>query len=114
MHSIGLKMSEFDHCLDFKHRNKGCVFLLSYVDFMLLIGPNMNMINSIKIALSKEFDMKDLGIVRRILGMEIERDRSNSLLFLHYSSYVLKVLKRFGMHDCKPVLLPLANYFIFV
>jgi len=44
----------------------------------------------IKTLLSSEFDMKDLGIVRRILGMEIERDRSNSLLFLHQLSYVLK------------------------
>ena len=44
--------------------------------------------------------------------MEIEKERSNSLLFLHQSSYVLKVLKRFGMHDSKPISLPLGNHFI--
>lgn len=92
-------------------KTKDCVFLLLYVDDMLLIGLNVKMINGIKTALSSEFDMKDLGIVRRILSMKIEKDKSNSLLFLYQTSYVLKVLKRFGMH-CKSVLLPLANHFI--
>ena len=103
MHSIGFKRNESDHCLYFYHHNKDYVFLLLYVDDMLLIGPNMKIINGIKTILSREFDMKDLGIARRILGIEIERDRSNSLLFLHQSSYVLKILKRFGMHDYKPI-----------
>jgi len=56
--------------------------------------------------------MKDLGNARKILGIEIERDRSNLCLFLHQSSYVLKILKNFGIHDYKPVTLPLANHFI--
>ena len=80
---------------------------------MLLIGPNVKMINDIKTVLRREFDMKDLGIARIILGMKIERDKSNSLFFLRQSSYVLKVLKRFGIHDCKPISLPLASHFIF-
>ncbi|KAL2474843.1 Retrovirus-related Pol polyprotein from transposon TNT 1-94 [Abeliophyllum distichum] len=59
-----------------------------------------------------EFDMKDLGKAKRILSMEIERDRSNSLLRLHQTSYVLKVLKIFDMNESKPVTLCLANYFV--
>jgi len=112
VHSIGFKRSEFDHCLYFQQHDNNCVFLLLYVDDMLLIGPNLKMINGIKITLDKEFDMKDLGNARKILGMEIERNRSNSCLFLHQSSYIMKILKKFGMHDCKPVSLPLASHFI--
>ena len=112
MHSIGFKRSEFDHCLYFQQHDNNCVFLLLYVDDMLLIGPNLKMINGIKITLDKEFDIKDLGNARKILGMEIERNRSNSCLFLHQSSYILKILKKFGMHDCKLVSLPLASHFI--
>jgi len=112
VHSIGFKRSEFDHCLYFQQHDNNCVFLLLYVDDMLLIGPNLEMINGIKITLDKEFDMKDLGNARKILGMEIERNRSNSCLFLHQSSYIMKILKKFGMHDCKPVSLPLASHFI--
>lgn len=100
--SIGFKRSDFDHCLYFQHKNKDeCVFLLLYVDDMLLIGPDVKRINNIKSVLGGEFDMKDLGIAKRILGMEIIRDRSNSMLFLHQTSYVLKILKRFSMHESK-------------
>ena len=66
VHSIGFKRSDFDHCLYFQHHNKDCVFLLLYVDDMLLIGSNVKMIDGIKLAFSSEFDMKDLGIAKKV------------------------------------------------
>ena len=103
----------FDHCLYFQYKNKDdYVFLLLYVDDMLLIGPNLKKINSIKSTLGGEFDIKDLGMAKRILGMEIVRDRLNSMLFLHQTSYMLKILKRFSMHESKSVSLPLGAHFI--
>ena len=111
--SIGFKRSDFDHCLYFQHKNKDdYVFLLLYVDGMLLIGPDVKKINNIKSALGGEFDMKGLGKAKRILGMEIVRNRSNSMLFLHQTSYALKILKRFSMHESKLVSLPLGAHFI--
>ena len=53
--------------------------------------------------LSSEFDMKDLGVAKKILGMEITRDRKYGLLFLSQHNYINKVLQRFNMHDSKPV-----------
>lgn len=44
--------------------------------------------------------------------MEINRDRSNFGLYVHQTPYVLKVLKKFGMFDCKPVSMHLENQFI--
>lgn len=79
---------------------------------MLLIGPNLKLLNDIKTTLNNEFDMKDLRNAKRILGMEIQRDRSNSFLFLHQTPYMMKILKKFGMNGCKPVTLPLANHFV--
>jgi hypothetical protein len=55
--------------------------------------------------------MKDLGAARKILGMEIKRDRKSGLLFLSQHSYIQKVLHRFNMHDCKPVSTPIAPHF---
>lgn len=88
------------------------MYLLLYVDDMLLVSSSPKWISDIKTSLNGEFDMKDLGNAKRILGMEIERDMSNSILFLHQSSYVSKALKKFGMYDCKPVTLPLTNHFV--
>ena len=46
-------------------------FLLLYVDDMLIAARSMKEINKLKTLLRKEFDMKDLGEARKILGMEI-------------------------------------------
>jgi hypothetical protein len=68
-------------------------------------------ITTLKTQLSSEFDMKDLGAARKILGMEIGRDRKSGLLFLSQHSYIQKVMRRFSMHDFNPVSTPIAPHF---
>ena len=57
--------------------------------------------------------MKDLGEASFVLGIQIHRDRSRGILGLSQKSYNEKVLKRFGMQDCKPgdTLVTKANKF---
>ena len=55
--------------------------------------------------------MKDLGAAKKILGMEITRDKKSGLLFLSQYNYINKVLHRFNMHDAKPVSTPIAPHF---
>ena len=55
--------------------------------------------------------MKDLGAAKKILGMEILRDRKSGLLYLSQKSYVEKILRRFNMDNAKPVSAPLASHF---
>ena len=52
------------------------------------------------------FDMKDLGLVKKILGMEIYRDRARGKLFLTQKSYIEKILSCFGMDKSKPISTP--------
>ena len=51
------------------------VILLLYVDDMLIVGQDANMIHRLKGELLKSFDMKDLGPAKLILDMKIIRDR---------------------------------------
>jgi len=51
------------------------IYLLLYVDDMFIVSTNRSSIDKLKIQLSLEFEMKDLGEEKRILGMEIEKDR---------------------------------------
>ena len=55
--------------------------------------------------------MKDLGVEKQILGMEIHRDRKNGKLWLSQQKYVEKILMRFGMNDVRPIQIPLASHF---
>ena len=63
--------------------------------------------------LNTNFDMKDLGPARKILGMTIERDRSKSSLKIQQHDYLIKAIQRFDMHNCKLVEVPLTGHFIF-
>lgn len=111
--SVGFVRSEFDHCLYFKRDDENAIvaFLLLYVDDMLLIGHNMYVINDIKRSLSAEFEMKDLGHAKKILGMEITRKRHDRILILKQSAYIEKLVTRFAMHNSKSVSVPLASHF---
>jgi len=51
--------------------------------------------------MSRNFEMKDLDDASFVIGTQIHQDRSQGILGLSQRSYVEKVLKRFGMHDCK-------------
>jgi len=58
---------------------------------MLIAARNKTHVQKLKTQLKKEFDMKNLGEAKKILGMEITRDRGSSRLWLSQEKYVLKV-----------------------
>ncbi|XP_042944608.1 pentatricopeptide repeat-containing protein At4g14050, mitochondrial-like [Carya illinoinensis] len=109
---IGYKRCEYDCCVYMKSLDDdSSIFLLLYVDDMLIVVKSMSDVNKLKTLLSKKIDMKDLGAAKKILGMEIHRDRTSRKLWLSQHNYVEKVLDRFSMGTAKPVSTPLANHF---
>ena len=112
MLKIGYRKCDYDCCVYVRSLDDDSfIFLLLYVDDMLIVANHWDDVNDLKAKLSREFDMKDLGAANKILGMEIIRDRGGSELWLSQKSYVEDVLKRFDMSGCKPVSTPLANHF---
>ncbi|KAG8482658.1 hypothetical protein CXB51_023976 [Gossypium anomalum] len=112
MTSHDFKRSSFDSCVYFKKNNDGSfVYLLLYVDDMLIATKDKGEIRKVKAQLSEEFEMKDLGPAKKIHGMEILRDRKTSKLYLSQKGYIEKLLCRFNMRSAKPVSTPLAAHF---
>ncbi|KAG8500695.1 hypothetical protein CXB51_002843 [Gossypium anomalum] len=112
MASHDFKRSSLDSCVYFKKNSNGSfVYLLLYVDDMLIAAKDKGEIRKVKAQLSEEFEMKDLGPAKKILGMEILRDRKASKLYLSQKRYIEKVLCRFNMQSAKPVSTPLAAHF---
>ena len=111
MTKSGFCKAEKDPCCYFKKYTDSYVFLLLYVDDMLIAGSSMREINNLKTRLYATFEMKDLGPAKKILGMKISRDRSVGTLNLFQELYIEKVLSRFRINDAKPRTTPLANHF---
>jgi hypothetical protein len=107
----GFKRSLYDSCVYIKFVDGSPIYLLLYVDDMLIAVKSKIDIANLKAQLSSVFEMKDLGAAKKILGMEITRDRKSALLFLSQHGYIQKVLRRFNMHDSKPVSTPIAPHF---
>ena len=75
MISHDFKRGSFDSCVYFKQCNdESFLYLLFYVDDMLIAAKSKEEIRIVKAQLNNEFEMKDLGAAKKILGMEILRD----------------------------------------
>jgi hypothetical protein len=102
----------YDCCVYVRNLDDGSIiFLLLYVDDMLIVAKSIVEVNKLKVLLSREFDMKDLGTAKKILGMEIRRDKNAKRLWLSHPGYMKKVLERFNMENAKMVSTPLVNHF---
>jgi hypothetical protein len=80
MLGLGFTRSKEDHCVHFKLICDHLIYLVLYVDDMLLIGNNKEIIQDVKNQLPSKFDMKALDASNFILGMEIKRDRKKRKL----------------------------------
>ncbi|KAL5833308.1 hypothetical protein ACOSQ3_016982 [Xanthoceras sorbifolium] len=83
--------------------DKKVVFLVLYVDDILLIGNDVGMLSQVKGWLANQFQMKALGEVSYVLGIQLIRYHKNKLLAFSQASYINKVLVQFLMEYSKKV-----------
>jgi Reverse transcriptase (RNA-dependent DNA polymerase) len=98
-----------DECIYYKFSGSKFVFLVLYVDDILLASNDKNMMRKTKKILFKYFDMKDLGEASYVLGLKIHKDRNKSILGLSQQAYIDKILKRYGMKNYKSGNTPVAK-----
>ncbi|CAM9435336.1 unnamed protein product, partial [Sphacelaria rigidula] len=86
--------------------NDVVIILTLYMDDLLLVGADIQVIQSIKQKLVKWFKMTDMGDVSLVLGMQVTRDRQEKTITISQEKYTRSILEKFGMVDCKPVSTP--------
>ncbi|XP_026398815.1 uncharacterized protein LOC113294645 [Papaver somniferum] len=85
----------------------GTIYLLVYVDDIIVTGSNTTGITSILTRLQHEFAIKDLGSLSYFLG--IKETRTSSGLFLSQQRYAHDLLIRAKMDGVKPIQTPLST-----
>jgi len=80
--------------------------LAVYVDDLLIMGQREEDIDEVKDLLKNRYQMKDLGVARRFLGMDIDYAEDGSIK-LHLKRYLSALLERHGMSECNPVSTPM-------
>jgi len=94
-----------DSSMFIKHTNDSTTIVLVYVDDIIITGNDNAEINNIKRKLKENFDIKDLGKLKYILGIEIAH--SDKGLFLSQRKYTLDLLKKTGKLGIKPANTPM-------
>ncbi|KAK1603447.1 hypothetical protein QYE76_037309, partial [Lolium multiflorum] len=105
--NFGFIQCHGEACIYKKVSGSSVAFLILYVDDILLIGNDIELLSSVKGYLNNSFSMKDLGEASYILGIKIYRDRSRRLIGLSQSTYLDKILKKFRMDESKKGFLPM-------
>ena len=98
--SLGFSASKTDTSLFFKYSNQIPIFLLIYVDDILLISPDSAEIKRLIDSLSSTFSMHDLGPANFFLGIELIPTPNG--YFLSQSKYILSLLQKAHMDKVKP------------
>ena len=106
---FGFSKNQDEACVYKKVSGSVVVFLVLYVDDILLIGNDVSVLQSVKFWLYKNFSMKHLGEATYILGIKIYRDRSKRFLGLSQSTYIEKMLKKFNMDHSKRGFIPMTH-----
>ena len=104
--SFGFTKSKEDSNLYYKVEDGNLVILLLYVDDLFVTGMG-GLITDTKRKIVAEFKMKDLDMMHYFLGMEVWQNTDG--IFLKQGNYVVEILKRFGMMDCKAITKPMAS-----
>jgi hypothetical protein len=99
---FGFKENVEDNCVYAKFKNGRYIFLILYVDDILLASSDVGLLLETKKFLSAHFEMKDLGEANFVLGIEIHRDKTKGVLGLSQKAYIEKFLEKYGMHRCSP------------
>eukprot|EP00253_Pinus_taeda_P014750 PITA_14750 len=70
-------------------------------------GFSERLIEGCKRDLASEFEMKDIGLMQYFLGLEVWQEEGN--FFLGQGKYIVDILSRFHMEDCKPMSTPMIT-----
>lgn len=83
MISNGFTRSNFDYYVYHKKlQDSSFIYRLLYVDNILITVHDMKDINILKSQLNNKFEMEYLDVAKKILSMEISRDRAVGKLYM--------------------------------
>jgi hypothetical protein len=105
--TLGFTASVADASLFILSHKSVTVYLLLYVDDIIITGNSSSAVSDIISQLSTAFELKDLGPLRYFLGLQIDYKKGG--FFVHQRKYLTNLLHKFTMTNCKAASTPIAT-----
>ncbi|KAL0301554.1 UNVERIFIED_CONTAM: Retrovirus-related Pol polyprotein from transposon TNT 1-94 [Sesamum radiatum] len=103
--AFGFRQSKHDYCLFTKLSDSSFLVLLLYVDDILVAGSSTTMIDEVKLYLDRLFTIKDLGVAKYFLGLEVARSPQG--IVVTQTKYIKDIVVDTGMTDARTTTTPL-------
>jgi hypothetical protein len=85
------------------------VYLLVYVDDILMASKESSALDDVKRTIQDVFDVRELGQADKFLGMTIIRDRAKGVLKLSQEHMVTELVKQYGTASTRVKAVPLPT-----
>lgn len=95
----GFQSSRADTFFFFKEIQGSMIFVLIYVDDIIITGPDSGELEKFISKFSKTFALKDLGILSYFLGIEVFY--ADECIYLSQRKYIKDLLSKADMLNCK-------------
>jgi hypothetical protein len=105
---FGFVPSSADPTLYVLHKAGQTAYLLTYVDDLLIVGQDLNLLHRIQAHIKAHFAATAMGPAKRFLGIEITRDSTAGTLTITQRRMILDIAERYGQLDARAVSTPLA------
>ena len=106
---MGFQPSAADPGLHFLDRDSGRIFMLVYVDDILIVARSKADVDWVKEELTSKFEAHDLGEAHYFLGIDIVRDRAARTIKLSQRRLTAQLVETYGLKDCKSKSVPLST-----
>jgi hypothetical protein len=101
INQISYKQSNVDHTLFYRRSGDILTILIVYVDDIIIIENDDKEIDKLKQQLAKEFEIKDLGLLRYFLGIEVSWSTKGIYIYISQRKYILDLLSETRMIGCR-------------
>ncbi|RHN82782.1 putative RNA-directed DNA polymerase [Medicago truncatula] len=105
---FGFQASKCDPSLFTYAKQKQVVYLLVYVDDIIISGSSPSLVSALVKQLDSGFSLKQLGLLEYFLGIEVKHLPNNSLL-LTQSKYIKDLLAKTHMLECNSINTPMVS-----
>ncbi|KAG6438793.1 hypothetical protein O3G_MSEX000229 [Manduca sexta] len=103
----GYKKSQLEPCMYIKNIDKCKTIVTVYVDDFFIFSNDKTEVKRLKEVLASQFNIKDLGIVKQCLGMNVNFSEKECSVTLNQENYIDLLLERFQMTECKTIDTPM-------
>ncbi|KAH9095669.1 hypothetical protein Ae201684P_015468 [Aphanomyces euteiches] len=104
---VGFEKTNVESCIYVRRLKSQLAIAAIYVDDLVVVAENDNVMAEVKTAIKNRFASKDMGPINYILGIRVERDREKRIMHISQPLNAKNMLMRFDLDQARPATTPL-------